>query len=442
MDKVISQEYQMQARVLMGQEKYSAALSFLEKAQENDRTDIEIYLSKGICYANLNELEKAQDEFQKALKIDRTSGLALFHLGNIYMLQGKKAQAIETYNNAIANGYDDSQIFFTLGLFYEEEGSDEAAMRNYVKAIHKDPLRPDARVRKIRMLIRHGDAQQALEAIDEMLLACPDVFEGYHLRFLLLLEAGKIDQAQETVEGAIQMFPQDVGFALDKATLLGAKGQYQEALEYLDQIEKTMDVDVGDQRNIAMQKAKMAAEQQDMPKTIESLERAKQVSLALGEQYLDCESTYMLMNCYLAEKQFEKAKENAELLQRQETPNQFSVTAWYYLPYILKNMGLQAQAEPLYQQALEKYRALSLENPGSMDFYVFRILCLRDMKQFDKALELCDFLLEVKGEEPEAHTVKAVVLTEMGCEEQAKEEQKKAQQLGGSFKNLLTAVQA
>ena len=120
----------------------------MEKAVSSDRTNIEIYLSKGVRYANMNKLDNAKKEFEKALKINRNSGLALFHMGNIYMLQGEKVKGIENYNNAVANGYDDAQIFFTLGLFYEEEGNGELAMCNYVRAINKDPVRPDARVRK------------------------------------------------------------------------------------------------------------------------------------------------------------------------------------------------------------------------------------------------------------------------------------------------------
>lgn len=437
MDKMLAQEYVLQGKTLIGQEKYDLAISFFEKAEQNDRMNIEIYLSKGLCYANTDNFEKAREEFQKALKINRKSGIALFHLGNIAMLTGEKAEGLEYYNNAIACGYDDAQIFFTLGLYYEEDGNDELAMRNYVKAIHKDPTRPDARIRKVRMLIKNGDVQQALQSIDELLLACPDVFEGYHLRFLLLLEIGEFKEAEETIEGALEIFPEDVGFALDKASLLVAKKQWDEAIEYLDHIENTMDIDVVNQRSIAMQKARIAADNNDLPMTIASLERAKNISIATGKENLDCEATYMLMNCYMSDNQFEKAKENADLLNAIENQNQFSIPALYYLPYILKQMGKDSEAVPLYKDAIEKYRELSLANPGNVDFYVFRILCLRDLGQYEKALELCDYLIAVQGELAEVHSVKAVVLFAAGREDEAKEEQLKATELGGTISELI-----
>lgn len=442
MQKELAQEYINQGKMLLSQEKYNEAITYFERAEDADKFNIEVYLQKGICYANLQELEKAENEFEKALKVNRQSGMAMFHLGNIALLKGERAKGLEYYNKAIANGYGDSQIYFTLGLFYEEEGNDDLALRNYSKAIHTDPMRPDARIRQIRILIKNGDAQQALQAIDEMLLACPDVFEGYHLRFLLLLQANKFQEAEETIDKAIEIFPQDVGFALDKASLLVAQKRSDEALAYLDKIEQTMDIDAADQRTIAMQKARIAAEANDMEKTIEFLEKARDISKAVDSNTLDTEAVYMLMNCYLSDGKLENAKECAELLKNEEGANQFTTPAAYYLPYILKQMGKEKEAEALYQEAVEKYRNLSLQNPGNLDFYVYRIMCLRDLQKYEKALELCDYLEAIQGDLSEVHTVKGIVLYAAGREEEAKEEQKKAEALGGVMVDLIKTAQA
>ncbi len=436
MENLESQEYLMQAKALIGQQKYSAAVLLLEKAEECDRMNEEIYLTKGLCYANLNELDKAKEEFGKALKVNRKSGVALFHLGNICMMQGNDAEGIENYNKAIMNGYDNAQLYFTLGVIMEEAGNDENAVHNYVKAIHKDPSRPDIRIRKIRLQIKNGAAQQAMESIDEMIVACPDVFEGYHLRFLLLMEAGKMEEAEETVDGAMVLFPNEVGFALDKASLLTAQKKYQQALEYLETIEKTMDVDENSRRDIALERVKIAARNADMEKTIEVLEGMKREAQKADPPKVDCEALYMLMNCYLGDKQFEKAKENAEILFNVEQLNQFSIPSWYYLPYILKNMGKEQEAKPLYEKAVEKYRNLSLKHPGNIDFYMFRILSLRDLGNYDKALELSDYLVSVQEDLAEVHTIRAAVLAAMGREEEAKAEMKRSEELGGSRKKF------
>ena len=66
--------------------------------------EIDVYLSKGIAYANLDKLDNAKTQFEKALKVNRASGLAYFHLGSIALLQGEVALGLENYNMAISNG--------------------------------------------------------------------------------------------------------------------------------------------------------------------------------------------------------------------------------------------------------------------------------------------------------------------------------------------------
>ena len=82
------QEYMIQANALMGQEKYEDAIKYFEKAEQIDNMNIDVYLSKGVAYANLESYEPAKLEFEKVLKISKNNGIALFHLGNIEILSG------------------------------------------------------------------------------------------------------------------------------------------------------------------------------------------------------------------------------------------------------------------------------------------------------------------------------------------------------------------
>ena len=76
MDKLQAQEYLTQGSVLAGQGNHEAALSYYEKAEKEDPMNIEVYLSKGIAYANMDDLDEAKRQFEKALKVNRKSGLA------------------------------------------------------------------------------------------------------------------------------------------------------------------------------------------------------------------------------------------------------------------------------------------------------------------------------------------------------------------------------
>ena len=103
--------------------------------------------------------------------------------------------------------------------------------------------------------------------------------------------------------------------------------------------------------------------------------------------------------------------------------------------------GKEAEAKPLYQQAISDLRAISLQNPGYIDSYVFRILCLKDLKQYDKAIELADYLVAIQEELAEAHMIRAIVLKEMGREAEAQEEKERAKSLGGMMSEALESLQ-
>lgn len=436
MENINVQEYLMQANALMGQENYEGALQFLEKAEKEDKFNLDIYVTKGVAYANIENYVNAKKEFEKALKVNKKEGVVYFHLGNIELLSGNKAEGIGYYNNAIAYGYDEAQLYFSLGLMYEEDGNDDLAIRNYSKATLRDPIRADIRIRKIRLYIKNKHMQEALQALDELMLANPDVFEGYHLKFLVLVDMGKLAEAEKVLTGAMNLFPKDVGFALDKASLLITQKEYQAALSYLEEIERTMETEPDDRRSIAMERARIYALLEDMKKTIESLETARTISLLKEPPFLDLEALYLLMNCYLNEEDNHKVIECARELKKAEGEEYYSIAAYYYEPLALKNIGKSEEAKKLFKEAVSYYRNISLQHPGNMDSYAFRIMSLREISEYDKALELAEYLVMMKGDLAESHTLKATVLEDLGRTDEAKIERNIAVSCGGILAEL------
>ena len=174
MENMDCREFLGQAGVLMRQRKYDEALQYLDRAEQADQTNVDVYMAKGVCLASLQRYKEAEGQFETVLRLDRRNGLAQFHLGNIYMTTGFEAEGLDLYNRAIANGYGDSQIFFNLGLFYEEHDDEEMALRNYAKAYHANPGRADARVRQA--MVYAIDRQQILE---QLLKGNGEVSEGF-----------------------------------------------------------------------------------------------------------------------------------------------------------------------------------------------------------------------------------------------------------------------
>ena len=422
MDKLAVQEYLTQGAVLAGQGKHAEALAFYDKAEQEDPMEIEAYLSKGIAFANLERLDKAKEQFEKALKINRASGLAYFHLGSIAMLQDDTAFGFENYNKAIANGYDDAQLYYSIGLFHEDGGDAEMAIRNYSKAIARDALRPDIRIRKARLLLQGNHIPEALQALDETILTNPDVFEGYHLKFSVLMQQRQYDKAEEVLNTALDLFPKDPGFIFDKASLLIEQKKTDDAFALLAELENAEDISSDILRRIHMERAQVFATNEDVKSAIAALEKAK--DLAEKDGGFDPEVVFLLANCHISTEEFEKVLTYARQLIEKASDGYTKYTARYYEPFALKMLGRMDEALPLYEEAINDYRNQSLAAPGSLDAYLLRTMCLRDIEQHDKALELIDYVVTLQPDRAEPRLLRVTVLEALGRSEEAGEETK------------------
>jgi len=98
----------------------------------------------------------------------------------------------------------------------------------------------------------------------------------------------------------------------------------------------------------------------------------------------------------------------------------------YYEAFALKGLNRMDEAMPLFKEAVSFYRSKSLANPGFLDFYSYRVMCLREMGEYDKALEIADYLVNVGEKVAEMHILKATVLEVAGRKEEADAERKLA----------------
>jgi len=411
-------EYLTQGAVLAGQGRYEEAVVYYDKAEGEDRMEIETYLSKGIAYANLDRLDAAKAQFEKALKINRTSGLAYFHLGSIALLQNDAAQGLENYNKAIANGYDDAQVYYSLGLLHEEGGEADMAIRNYSKAIMRDALRPDIRIRKARLLLQGNHFAEALQALDETILTNPDVFEGYHIKFMVLMQLGQYAKAEELLETALALFPKDPGFAMDRVALLIGQKKTSEALVALDALDEDEGTDDAIRRRIYMEKAQIHATEGDVNVAISDLEQA----LALQVGTFDSEVAFLLANCHLSTEEYDKVLGYSRQLIEKADDGYIKETARYFEPLALKMLGRMDEALPLYKDAVNLFRSQSLASPGDLDAYLLRAMCLKDMGQYAKALELVDYVVALRPEQAEPRLLRVTILEALGRNDEAAKE--------------------
>ena len=428
MDKNEALEYLNQAKFFLGAEQYEDGIESINKAIALDRMNAELYIYKSIFLANLEKFDEAVAELNNALKVDRKCAEAYFHLGNMALLQNDKNVGIENYNKAIAFGYDDPQIYYNLGMMYEEDGDDELALRNYSKAILKDPLRVDARVRKAQIYIANEKYPEALETLNELILADPDLFEGYHLKSILLAEMGQLDEAAKVIDEAVSLFPKDPAFLIDKVNLYVMNNEIDKARETIFSLQQGYELDLLQKRQIELEKSRIYALDADIENVEASLLQAKKYSKEYSEDDIDPEATFLLVSTSIELKKYDEAISFCkELIDNEDL--QYSIPAYYMMPYAYAQKGEDEKAKEIYRDSVSKLRAITLRDPEIADGYFFRVLCLKELGEFEKANELCDYLLKVDANSAQFHSLKAEVLYAAGRENEALEEKKISESL-------------
>lgn len=411
------QEWIKQGQVLTGQELFSEAESYFNKAVSADPMNYTAYMSRGIMWASCGELDKAKADFVKAVKVNREIPDAYYHLGNIAFLQDDFQEGIKQFNVALAKGYDDAELYFHLGVVYEERQEYETAIRYYTKAIHKEELNPEFRIRKVIAQTKAERWEEALETLDALYLVVPDSFEYYHLKALVLISMNRLDDADKLLSEANELFPDDLDLLNDRISVLVSKGDTKRALAYIEQIKPNMDDDVGLQK-LLVSEGKLYAAQEQMDKAIISLEKAASLDAVPVHS---TEALFLLINIHHTEGQFDKMIASAEQMLKYQNVNSYAMSGWYYIAVGKKARG-DSDWQAYYRQIIKNYRTVALDDPARIDAYLYRAMAYKDIKEYNKALEMMDYLALLQPENADIHAIKAIIYTEMGMTKEAQAE--------------------
>lgn len=254
-------EYVQQAELLIGQQMYQEAFIYIEKAKKSNQMLPDIYLAEGITYANLDEYDLAKKSFEKARMLDNENPVVYYHLGNVAFVNEDHLEGVKNYN----------------------------------KAIYHDPLEPVYRVRKASLYLQTGDFEEALQASEELMVNCPDQFEGYHIASGSYILLKKYDEAEALLERAEILFPEDTDIIFDRIRLLVVRQKFDEAIRYIEKLENMTTSDM-DKRNLIIEKAKLYMQQEKLEKAAELLESTR---IYETDDQIHTESHYYLLNIYM-----------------------------------------------------------------------------------------------------------------------------------------------
>lgn len=419
-----AQDLNQQGVMLLKTGSIDAARAKFDKAIELDPMLMDSYKNYGDLYMSLQEYQNAKNSYKKAILIEK-NGMLHFLYGNACFMNDELHEGLESYNLAISEGFDSDEMMFFMGMAYEHMHDDNMALRYFQKACVKNPSRPDYLVKKIGALVRLGMYDSANESADELLAKAPEMFDGYHIKTQLLLHEEKYDEAITFAKAASDRFPEDADLLYDYAKALSLAKKLKEAIKVIDSA-KTMKYFADAKRQFVLLEGQIFAECNNYEKAIACCNEC----IALeAESGFDGEARFMLMNLYLTEPNYQKAFDQAVEIVKQDTEDLYYYAALYYKPFCTKQLGNNDEARKFYKEANSIYRLATLKNPAAIDIYLYRAMCLKDMEEYDKALEMLDFIAGLSNQIAEVYTIRADIYRIQGRKSLAEEEQQKAYQI-------------
>lgn len=423
----LAQEYNHQGLILYSKDKYEEALSYFNKAMENDPYFIESYINAAQVYIMQDQFEDAKKYLNKALLIDKKAAVVYFHLGNIALLQGETEEARTEYNKAVSLGYDNDQIYVNLASDAEDRGDFETAMNYYNRAIAINKFNPYPKARKVQILIQLKKYAEALSVCDSLIETNPDIFEGYHYKFALLTELNKMEEAEVLLDRAIQLFPDDEAFFYDKARLYQSKGEFEKALAIIDE-----KINMNDDNRTAMVSFKS--------ELLLATEKVDEAEKLVDEEFYkshDGEIAFLRNSIAIAKKEYDKVLECSKFILDNNDIDNYYYAAMYYHALALNKLGRTEDAKAAFEEALLFFRAACSKTPGQLQLYFYRAMCHEELKQYDNALELTEYILNVDNDIAEVHMLRSKIFEAMGNSDKAQGEINQAKSINPDIVKML-----
>ncbi len=416
-------ELSQQARVLMAADKMDQAKTLLEQAVAADPSCPEVYDHFGAWHMAKGEFAEARGQFKKALLLDKNRGATYFDLGNAYLMLGELENCIESYNRALTSGYDTAGMQYYMALAYEQMGNFDLVLRHLNRAITKDPADPNFKVKRAHVLIQMHRYDEALAQAEDLVLSCPELYDGYHIRTNLLQMQGDYEKALESAQDAMSRFPNDVGLCLDEVRCIALCGHLEEADNRLTEAAQMAYFEEERPRFYQL-KAELKAQAGDLTGAIEA---ARACRGADGNQPSDV--VLLLMELLSATEQYEELLKTADEIYEQDRNDLCYRAAIFFRAAAMEKLGRQEEAQQYYRDAITLYRTMTLEDPALSDVYLYRAMAHRALGEYDKALEMTNFLITLDPTQPEPYDVQKLIYEAMGDQDKAQEAQKMANTL-------------
>lgn len=234
---------------LFKNKEYGKALDIFCTIVENGEETAEICNNIGLCYVQLGNFEKAEDNFVNAIKLNPKLPQIYINLADLYYKAHDYDSGIQLLSQGIYELPDEMILVHFLARFYMEDARLDLAIDELEKILEKQPENYDAYYDLGKVHFELGDYALAADNFENVLEHKKDNEWIYYY-------LGEAYEANDEVDKALSSFLRAIAVnesfhpAYKKAAILFlARQEYEDAIEYFEDY-KTMKIPDEEKENI------------------------------------------------------------------------------------------------------------------------------------------------------------------------------------------------
>jgi len=195
------------------------------------------HLLLGRLYRLNNDLQKAENEFKTAIRLQPGSEEAVTTLAYLYNELGDTTRATQVLA-AVPDAAKSAKLYSALGFTYEQQKQYKNAIEAYKHAIELDRDNLDAIRGLAQNLLNDGQSDAALEQYKVIADANPEDAQTYVRIAEIYRKQGKYDTALENLKKAETMVQDSIEVPYNISAIYQAQGRYDEAAQVMKDLLK------------------------------------------------------------------------------------------------------------------------------------------------------------------------------------------------------------
>lgn len=373
-------EYILSGVSFLKDQKIDKAIECFDIVIEKDNRCVDAYFNKGLCMFILRKFDEAKDLFKKCILIDKKFGKAYMFLGQIsFFVEGKIEKALENYNKAIINGFDDEPVHLSKAFIYSTMNDKINTLKSYNKALLKNPKSIKALLGKLELYFYQYKFRDAEECVNKIREINTESEEYYIWAPLIYTAQDKNQEALDVLNEADKIIGFNEKVAFSRIKVYEKNSNINEAIEYIDSIDNIIKEDDDIYYKFMNQKASYLFK-------LERKEEGKEILKTLSEEYNSEEVDFKLGNILLNEKKFEEALIYLDkIINREKDTTHYFATAVYLKAICKDKLNQKEESIELFKESLLYIKSACLLEPTNIDLLNMRSLCLYQLEELEEA---------------------------------------------------------